>query len=957
MKRFFRNLKTLALVAMVGVATLATSCNQDELDQIKADLSDLTERVDALEQKLDTEIAALQALIGDAKADHVAAVVACEKDADGNWVVTLANGTVLNLSCATNSALTVVEIEGAYYWAQVVDGEAVAMVDADGNNIAVAAGAQVRQDADGRTEVSLDGGQTWVAVAGEVALFTNVVVENNAVTFTLAGGKSFTVALPEQFSFNVWGNAAYFKAGETKTFSVEGKGISDATVVTIPQGWKAVLADNELIVTAPSEEEVEAGVAVAKGAVKVLAVSAENHAVLGNLTTTLGNGIEILLEERTYSYINYETWEEITETGLCVVIRDYDYLGVDRWDNPAWTPIEFGIMPKGAMTPENIVDMIENYNYEYGYYATGFSGSWPDSVVGDNGEVAETVKSVAQLVGECFPSDPVTWEDATPVVGQQYQIWAAFNGNGEKALDAKEIVMVDYTHAGFELEQVGESTAVDVQIAVGIAGYDGYSLFLSEAGKWEAEFEWWQESQTGYYPQPYFGWLGTETRFEGSLFEFGADPDADEPMVVLPNTEYELAILVLDNDKGVMDYTKEDVKVYKFTTGVAGTGSSVKPTFTVDDIDYSSVSVNINVENAAVTMYKFFAEDPTGITPEELAATEEVYMSTDNYMYANTWGLNAGTTVYLVAVSLDKDGNYGDVVIESYTTKTVEFTDAMTVTIGEITCNDMGNTVYVPVTATGDVVEYYYLYANDGGYRWTEEYGGTKEGAESYMSSPANYWSYTQPVGEEGSALTLEIKYGPDQPTPNTLGHILVMAKDAEGNFSHAAYATFTPTGGLTLIYEDEEGWEFGKPTVAYKGLIDGVDWVGDTQKEVAFDITFTEGTSEVYVWITSSDYLTSYTPYSMIEAMATPDTIGGLVTLTESGVASRYYTYCRDYRDPNWPEMNSDAMVVIGWKDTNNKYHQAWYNREAAEAAQDDIAAQYELENSGDSNEPGIMK
>ncbi len=951
MKRFFHNLKTLALVALVGVATLATSCAKDDIDQIKADLSDLTERVAELEQKLNDEVAALKALI-----DDKVAIVACEQDDAGNWIVTLADGTEVNISGVGWSDLTVVKEDGVYYWAQVVDGNVVAMVDANGNKIAVVDDAQVRYDAEGNTEVSLDGGETWVKLAKEAtSLFSDVVVEDGKVTFVLAGGESFTVALPEEFKFAVSGNAAFFRGGETKTFKVEAQAISDAALLNTPKGWAVEYTGDALTVTAPTEEAVAAGEADEKATIKVLGVSAGNHAVIGKLTVKLGIDFEMLFEERTVSgwVYNPEIGESeyVTTTGIALVIHNYKTI-VDQWGDEGYAKMYYGIMPKGAMTPEQIVDMCVNYNYELGYTYGEFWG-YPDSdeIVDGAAEIVELIES---FVGECFPNDSETGHRVKPVIGQEYEIWAGFYATDDDyntIFNAEDIVMVDYVHAGYEIEQVGESTPLDVQIAVGIAGYDGYSIYLGEKDAWKEEFEAWKQSLEGGWGEPYLGWLGTESRFEGSLFEFGADPDAYNPMVVKPGTTYDLAILILDNDKQPEDYTLEDVKVTSFTTAPAGSGSAVKPTMTLSDVGMTYADVTITTEDAYATYYKLYLEKPENLTVEQLLADGKGSTNPDNYV--GNYSLTPGQKFWVAAVALDNEGNFGEVVIAEFAAKDIEYSEGLTVTIGEVTNSENGKTVYVPVTCAGDVYRYKYAYISDS--EWTYTWGGSLEAAEAKLAAAQYAWSIGEwpqfAYVEEMTDNTIVIN---GYSAPQQKAHILVIALDEDNNQSHAAYVEYTPTGeAMQLIYDDEEGWEFGKPTVSYQGLIDGFDSLGYEEKQVAFNVTFAEGTAEVYVWITGSDYLSSYSPYALVDGMISGD-IYGVNTLTESGVAARYYTYCRDYRDPDDPTWDSDGMVVIAWKDTNNKYHQAWYNREVAEAAQDDIEAQYALENSGGNG--GIM-
>ncbi len=192
MKRFFHNLRTLAVVAVAGMAVLATSCNDNNEENQGA--VEITERVAALEERLDNEMTVLQALIDETE------LVGCEQDADGAWVVTLANEETVTIACATDAcALTVVEENGSYYWATPADG---ALVDGNGDKIPFDAEVEigVGKDAKGGTYVSFDGGNSWVAVAGEIALFAGISVEDNTATFALSGGQNFEVSLSNVLS-------------------------------------------------------------------------------------------------------------------------------------------------------------------------------------------------------------------------------------------------------------------------------------------------------------------------------------------------------------------------------------------------------------------------------------------------------------------------------------------------------------------------------------------------------------------------------------------------------------------------------------------------------------------------------------------------------------------------------------------------------------------------------------
>ena len=69
MRKIFTTLKSVVAAVVIASMALATSCSYDDsaikqdIDQVKKDLAALTERVAALETKLQSEVESLQALI------------------------------------------------------------------------------------------------------------------------------------------------------------------------------------------------------------------------------------------------------------------------------------------------------------------------------------------------------------------------------------------------------------------------------------------------------------------------------------------------------------------------------------------------------------------------------------------------------------------------------------------------------------------------------------------------------------------------------------------------------------------------------------------------------------------------------------------------------------------------------------------------------------------------------
>ena len=125
MKRFFTNLKTLAVV---GVAALAVSCAEayDDTD-LRNEVAKLAERVQTLEDRWEEEVAALRALIDEK-------VALAEVKEDGAWQFTLSDGKTLTLYPEyAENGLTLITEGGVKYWAKVEGNVVTALTDAQGN--------------------------------------------------------------------------------------------------------------------------------------------------------------------------------------------------------------------------------------------------------------------------------------------------------------------------------------------------------------------------------------------------------------------------------------------------------------------------------------------------------------------------------------------------------------------------------------------------------------------------------------------------------------------------------------------------------------------------------------------------------------------------------------------------------------------------------------------------------
>ena len=288
MRKIFTSLKTIVAATLVAAMSLSVSCSYDdtgiknEIENVKADLAALAERVTALENKLNSEVDALKALI-----DGKVVVVDVVTDADGNQTITLSNG----------DTITVLAPVGCDHVCDVLQYRVV----------------------DGVLEVSADG-KNWipVQVAPEQVVANIVLNEDGTATITLANGEEFTVVKAELIECEATRSQLFVAPGETKSlkFTIN-DAVADVNVMNQPLGWTASIevapavedednvdpgmgilaaggADFLLNITGPSADFVNAGFAQKEGFVAVHFNSANGGCKVAKVAVNLAElGISV----------------------------------------------------------------------------------------------------------------------------------------------------------------------------------------------------------------------------------------------------------------------------------------------------------------------------------------------------------------------------------------------------------------------------------------------------------------------------------------------------------------------------------------------------------------------------------------------------------------------------------------------------------------------------------------
>ncbi len=298
MRNFTVIRRMLVMLTFAG-ALLTAGCDYDDTE-LKADISDLNDRVSKLEEaatKAQQDIANLKTLV-DALKNRVS-VSSVVENSDGSYTINFSDGTTATIRNGRDGAngqdgitpptVSVVEENGDYYWIyRQPDGTVTYVTGPDGEKIKANGGTapQVRINPEtDEWEISADGGKSWTSTGVKATgadgdqFFESVTFDDEYVYVTLAGGTQFTLVRAAELSFTFAVESIALLHGEERSVAVEMKGVEKVSIAR-PEGWRAVLADGALKVTAPAAENA---FAEQEGEITVVAVASNGQSVIAGL--------------------------------------------------------------------------------------------------------------------------------------------------------------------------------------------------------------------------------------------------------------------------------------------------------------------------------------------------------------------------------------------------------------------------------------------------------------------------------------------------------------------------------------------------------------------------------------------------------------------------------------------------------------------------------------------------
>ena len=844
-----RSFLILALAAVCAVLPSCTKENPFDDSEIWEAIEALKTRIAAVEKNVAENVSAIQSMVS------LGSISAWDFDAEtGKGVITLVDGKKITVDQTIKgySLITVYkDSDGNYYWATCKDGVTTPL-EIGGKKVPVTVTPALKISEENEWLISVDGGKTWVGTGimyhdapkesdkpsepetpsetekpsepetQEVVFFQDVKQEGNTLVLTLADGTVVTVAIVGETIFSASSDTLWFsRADMQKSVAVEMVNVKAYTITEKPEGWKASMDDSYRYVTSP----VGFTEYPKSGTVKVLAVFETGAPEILSL--------EVVYEPMfSVKYANGKVAVTLSEhTGED--FNGYVLAGWKKGDYSVDAAVEWLNAEAGSLVP-----------FE------GTSEYLPEEVIADYTETEDYIIAA------------VPYLPAMQVL----------QGNMQYLAEDVLQVTVNATKAAWKFSDVRfDSATLTAEMEPPFFG--GFFEAVDWTNYGLANL---MESLKVQEMEPY-----TMTSYKGPANAF---PDGEIGMAINPATDYVVWYLPV-NESG--KYTEEDVVVYTFTTPDIYSDSSISaPSFTKRDATTAGFTADVTPAAGAYKTYAAIMK--AGAIPESEIELVRYVIDANHYssgQAVNTvsnYSVSSDDEVYIVAVSVSKEGGYGKVFKEKVEIAPLQFTDDLGVEVTDIQYGIGDVTLSIKVTGTAESITYF----------------------------AATYTYYTDDViqrllalGQYGQAQTanLEKLNGKVYLTGLDLGALhtfYAVVKDADGVSSKLYKYEFTPRNDVDYVMSYDENYEYGMPQLSSSLF-------GTT---LTLKVDMPDTCRKYWLYRGDSEYFTG-DPYSDSDALVTEQLLG--VTIHETSESGLKYT-----------QMYDTARVYMVWLDDKGEYH-----------------------------------
>lgn len=688
-----------AMAVLTAGAVSFTSCETFDDTEIKTSIDDLTQRVESLEEAIETlqgDVTTISNLLEQGKV-----IKSIADNEDGTYTITYVGeetSDIISVGGAGESLVTVINDGGTYYWGIVNnDGEVDYILGSD-SKIPVAGEAPEFQFADnGSLQVKHDGAWVDTGVSKEdvASIVSDVAVGEGSVKFILKNGDSFEVPMTAELTCEFLSGKTAFEYGESKSLSINAGGF-DKYELAVPFGWTASFSGNSIKVNAPYEGES----ASASGEV-ILRVYADGYVLMDKVTVFIPGEYDdvITISVQKTEDVLGDIHEKVRFGGVSEIFAGAMKLSDFTAEKAAALAYAEYILP---VYDENYNPIENDYKYKY-TLDVDYDENW-----------YPVYSLELDFEDLCV--------DAEPEAGETYIIWAVaevydpYGGQAEDGgINADNVVT--YMHVYSPSVEIGVSEVKfnDAAISIESESVAKYAYGISQKSDWFSvdnilsNFNWGDapEFVSGSQNFSFAEYLGESNKAE-----------AGATYVVW---------VVFENPNSGYEYTEQDVIMKEFSTAPYTYDGTLEIAFGEVTSTVSNVSVSYTAPEDYYLLKGMWIPDADyqGKSDQELVEylLDNYSDLTPEYGTEMSEYLNPGDKGWFVAVAIDNEGRVGKVAKVEANAKALEFNKEMTIS-AEHTVDSEKMTVSIAFELSDDVTAIRYFN------------GGTSSGYPSWSGYP-----------------------------------------------------------------------------------------------------------------------------------------------------------------------------------------------------------------------------
>ena len=719
--------KTFKFFCAVAIALLTvSSCGKiwDEFDAVHSEIDALKAKIEALEKDLNAKIATINATLGDLEGQ--VAVVDVKKEGE-NYILTFKDGSKLTIAASGTEGFvtTVVGADGKTYWAIIDQNGEPQILDA-----IVHPDTQLMISVDPETyevSVSYDNGKTWIPTGVFVKddSTINIVTGfqynegDDFLTITVGGTQYRLPVYKDDTSSIVPGRTQFFLHYEgVKSVALTATDIAELYVMAKPNGWKASIEDDALVVTAPTKAAVNIGAAETEGEILIHATNADGKCKVAKIEVTTGPGLTLAVDAK----------------GNITVENSYASEHTNMWGD---TTFGFSDFVFGLATPEEFladpVAYVETYNNTWSapnYMDIILPSMYNMVMKGEYVEGEYETDVIKTTVSEIYFN--FNYEELP--AGAHYVVWVApADAAADGAAIVDDMIYAEYVNIVHEVE-VKEVSHSDITITANVAGASSYIIGCVAESYYNSE--WNPMTFEEYMMMPMGGpWnafksygaaeaLGMVVPVDMVPAEFNLSDILDEKLAFGEN--YKVWVMPLVDHKVVLDeansYPDEGYYAYDYSafdfeedflpyvidtkTNDITAGGEYAATLTLNRNDFTSIYVDVALsEGTDMVYYAWYSPEDYDMFETDAdvmaALLEDCYSPlTEDGTVSKTY-INPGDEYYLATLSIGADGKYGNIVAKKFSAKAIPFDESITVEVVSCTLSEDGKNYTVTVNVAG----------------------------------------------------------------------------------------------------------------------------------------------------------------------------------------------------------------------------------------------------------------